>query len=242
MAITAYNVYDLQLQDFRTGKTISAAGTQVSVLTDGTPDLATLYDPDAGYASKSNKFAATAGKIRFAVASSVAQVDLCVMTPTGQALYLTDWTPGQSQIGYDANQRQNLLIAPFSYAEGVATEVDTGFNIPAGATVPPSPFLKVTAIDATETLDVGLLSSESGGDADGFLAAVSVGTLGLVKGTLLSSGQTLGALLRVDESGAGVLVPEQHLIATAVSVTYTITTGSDTGKGFIAIPYQLGMA
>lgn len=78
------------------------------------------------------------------------------------------------------------------------------------------------ATGGTKTLDLGLLSSEAGGDADGFLAAVSVAATGLKKGTLLNTGQTLGALLCVDESGGGVLVPEKHVLnGTARTVTYT---------------------
>lgn len=86
-------------------------------------------------------------------------------------------------------------------------------------------WLDVTTAEATgttKTLDVGLLSSESGGDADGFLVGADVSAVGIVKGTLASAGQTLGALLRVDESGAGVLVPEGHVLnGTAVSISYT---------------------
>lgn len=102
-------------------------------------------------------------------------------------------------------------------------EQDTGFDLPAKSIVLGA-FVDVTTAEATgttKTLDVGLLSSESGGVADGFLNGVSVATTGIKKGTLASTGQTLGSLLSADESGAGALVPEPHVIGTAVSVTYT---------------------
>lgn len=79
------------------------------------------------------------------------------------------------------------------------------------------------ATATTKTLDVGTLSSSSG-DADGFLDGVSVAATGLVKGTLASAGQTLGALLRVDESGAGVLVPEPYI--NTASKPISVTAGS----------------
>lgn len=86
-------------------------------------------------------------------------------------------------------------------------------------------WLDVTTAEATggtKTLDVGLLSSESGGDADGFLDGVSVAATGIVGGSLASGGQTLGALLRADEDGAGALVPEPHILnGTAKSISYT---------------------
>lgn len=110
------------------------------------------------------------------------------------------------------------LTAP---ADG--SETDTGTDLPSDAIVT-DVFLHVNTAEATgttKTIDVGLLSSESNGDADGFLDGVDVSGTGWVKGTLDSGGQTLGALLHVDESGGGVLVPEPHIIDTAVSVSYT---------------------
>lgn len=242
MAITAYNIYDIQLMDLSTGKAVSATGTQVSVLSAGTADLATLYDPDSNFASKSNKFAATAGKIRFAVASSVSSVDLCLMAPTGQAIYRTSWVPGQSIIMYDASQRQCVLVAPFSFGEGVATEIDTGFDFPASSIVLPFPAMRVLVADAAITLEAGLKSGESGGDADGFIDAVSVAATGMIKPTLVPT-RTLGALLCQLSTGGTVHVPESHAInGTAISLTYTLLTGADTAKGLILQPYMLAGA
>lgn len=104
--------------------------------------------------------------------------------------------------------------------------VDTGYDLPDVGIIPSwGVYAKVRTAEATastKTIDVGLKAGESGGDADGFFDALSVASTGLVKGTLLSSGQTLGALLRVDESGAGVLVPEGHVLnGTAKSVVVT---------------------
>ncbi len=120
------------------------------------------------------------------------------------------------------------------------TEEDTGWDLPAKCMILPNIYVDVTTAESTgtdKTMDVGTLSSDSG-DADGFLDGVSCASTGLVKGTLASGGQTLGALLRVDESGGGVLVPEPCIAPGSVSVTYT---AKDTDwaefRGAIYIPY-----
>lgn len=109
-------------------------------------------------------------------------------------------------------------------ATPTGAEQDTGVDLPNRGLVLAA-FIETDtaeATGATKTLDVGLLSSESGGDADGFLDGVSVAATGAQKGTLDSAVQTLGTLLHVDESGAGVLVPEAHVLnGTAKSLTYT---------------------
>jgi len=74
---------------------------------------------------------------------------------------------------------------------------------------------------ATKTIDIGV----SGGDENGFLAGVSVAADGLIKGTLLNSGQTLGALMSVDEGGTGQLVPEPYVCSADTKLCYTL--GSD---------------
>jgi hypothetical protein len=103
-------------------------------------------------------------------------------------------------------------------------EHDTGYDLKAGDIVK-NAYVQVFTAEATastKTIDVGLLAAESGGDADGFLDGVSTAATGMVQGTLISSGQTRGALLRVDESGGGVLVPSQAVIAAATSIAYTL--------------------
>jgi hypothetical protein len=119
-------------------------------------------------------------------------------------------------------------------------EKDTGFNLPSNGIVLGC-FLDVDTAETTgttKTIDVGMLSSESGGDADGFLDGVSTATAGAVKGTLASAGQTLGVLLSVDESGAGVLVPEGYLLdGVPNSVTYTLGSAHTELVAYIVIVY-----
>jgi len=127
-------------------------------------------------------------------------------------------------------------------------EQDTGFDLPAKSVVL-DVYVDVTtqeATGATKTLDVGLLSGESGGDADGFLDGVSVAATGLVKGAFAqttgsnnnyvgaAATHTRGALLTelliagedVSNGGDGIAVAGKHANnGTAVSVTYTAGSG-----------------
>lgn len=113
---------------------------------------------------------------------------------------------------------------PVALAASTA-EQDSGYDLPLDGIVL-GVFVDVKVAEstgATKTLDVGLASGEAGGDTDGFLDGVSVASVGLKKGTLASGGQTLGALLRADESGSGGLVPEDHILnGTAKSVVYAL--------------------
>jgi hypothetical protein len=97
---------------------------------------------------------------------------------------------------------------------------DTTLVIPINAIIK-RVWLSVTTAEATgttKTLIVGI----SGGDEDGFLAGVSVASIATVKGTLLNTGQTLGALMSVDEDGAGALSPEPYITTAATTIAYTL--------------------
>ena len=110
------------------------------------------------------------------------------------------------------------------------TAQDTTIVIPAGSIIK-NVWIDVAtqeATGATKTVDIGV----KGGDEDGFLDGVSVAAAGTIKGTLLNTGQTLGAHLSVDESGAGVLVPEPYVCAAETTLCYTL--GSDNFAELVA--------
>lgn len=114
------------------------------------------------------------------------------------------------------------------------SEVDTGWDLPADAVVL-KVFLKVTAAEATgttKTIDVGLLSSESGGDADGFIVGLSVASTGtkVPTATIATnthvSATTSGELLFGFDAGAdatnpGIAFPKEHPVGVAKSVSVT---------------------
>lgn len=230
--------YGIQLRDAVTGKAIITAGGKVYVATADGAAKATLYDREG--ASLANPITPTRGYIEFWTGIAVESVDLYIMSPTGHFLVAKGvQASGPNEINVDTSQRYCSMVIPFAIADTTATtETATGFVIPAKAAVLPTPLLDVLTQDATETIDVGTDSGDSG-DANGFLAAASVATAGIVKPTLASGGQTLGALLSADESGAGVLVPEPNISMVGKEVTYTLSAGSDTAAGFIHLPYLL---
>jgi len=223
---------------FPRGAMIAAAGGLVMVCTAGSAVKASLTDVTG--ASVSNPVTLASGGAEFYVADSVDSVDLYIMAPGGQFVTHAGFVPGaDSDIAVDVTNRTQVAKIPFSVTDqaGDATETDTGFDLPAKALVQATPGLDVTTADAAITIDVGTLSTNSG-DANGFLAAASVATAGVVKGTLASGGQTIGALLSADESGAGVLVPES-MVSDGNYITYTLLTAADTAAGFILLPYIL---
>ncbi|MRR49368.1 MAG: hypothetical protein EG825_00395 [Rhodocyclaceae bacterium] len=224
----------------QSGEIITASGGFVIATAANDATKATLYDKNG--ASQANGLALTNGGATFYVADSVSSVDLYIMTPGGQFVVKTG-VIGTVDIGVDTSIRNQVAKIPFSATDSTAaTEKDTGYDLPLYSMVLPTPAILVTTIDATETINIGLLSSETAGDADGFIAAASVGTAGLVNGTLANGANTMGALFEVqDSANAGDLAPSAHVVtgSNATSITYTLTTGSDTAEGFIILPYVL---
>ena len=130
------------------------------------------------------------------------------------------------------------------------SETDTGFDIPKGCCLYPwEMFLIVDTIDATETIEVGILSTEAGGDADGFIDAYSIATGGVycvwnmvtvtdATNATYYSVNNIGDLFWTGAEGAntsgdtGVLHPKVHRgDGTATSISYTCSAGSDTFVG-----------
>lgn len=83
----------------------------------------------------------------------------------------------------------------------------------------------VIDLDVGETLDVGILASESGGDADG----LQIQTLIAVAGSNIG---VVGALITA-------LIPHKGDVITGKSISYTTSTGTDTASGYITLPYIL---
>lgn len=130
------------------------------------------------------------------------------------------------------------------------TETDTGWDLPADAVVL-DVFLKVTTAEATgttKTINVGLLASESGGDADGFIDGLSVATTGYKRGVFVKTSgsnnlsgyigaaatHTRGALLTeilgagLDAAagdGDGFAVKGQHLAGAVTAKSVSVTAG-----------------
>jgi hypothetical protein len=230
-------IIDFQLTDMF-GKAILASGGMAQICLNGSPDKTpAVYD--SAQVATTNPVALSRGRLYVEVPKSVTIVDIYLATPTGHFLVLKNVVPGdRSAQPYNPLDQKSVWFIPFSHADSTAaTEKDTGFDLPSGAQVEPFPGLEVVDIDATETLDVGILSTEASGDADGFIAAASVATIGSVRVSVLNGALTLGALLFVqDSANAGDEAPAPHIVlSTSRSVSYTTSAGSDTCSGFIVL-------
>lgn len=159
---------------------------------------------------------------------------------------VANWADGQVVGPVIPNGEGLLLKIPFSPSDN--SETTTYIELPADMVVT-NAFIDVVTVDATETIDVGLLSSEGGGDADGFIAAASVATAGKVMpGAAVTAGanetyfsaNTLGEMLSDFLAGTdaatdvGTFARKPHVCdGTAKTVSYTGSAGSDTAAGFI---------
>lgn len=247
MALTMYKQVDIQLMDQFTRKAINASGGVAQVLLRNSGDKQAIYEfaePHTAIAASANPIALSNGRIQFAVLSTVLFVDIAILCPGGQFVFAEDVAPGEyTELFVDTQRKLHTYKIGFSHADSTAAaEQTTGFDLPYGVCVQPNPRIFVVDVDATETLDVGIDSGGTAGDANGFLDTVSVATAGIVKGTLLASGDTMGALLSVlDSANAGDDAPEQYPIVSAneQTITYTTTAGSDTCSGYILLDVLL---
>lgn len=114
------------------------------------------------------------------------------------------------------------------------TETQTGFTLPATAIVK-DVWLNVITVDATETVDVGTQGTSN--DPNGYLAAASLATAGLVYGSLADGAVTRGALLFeiTEATTAAARMPD--ITAGGDPVSYTCSAGSDTAVFDIIIEY-----
>jgi hypothetical protein len=219
----ALREYRIQLKDAATGETIMTTGGKCQVCQAGSPKKVTLYDKSG--AQIANPVSLTRGMISFFTQDSVDKVDLFILAPGGQFVVRTNVVAsGPNEIVVDTQQRHQIMIIPFAQADFPAnTETDTGFDEPANALFQADSGavgVRVTAIDATETIDVGTATAESG-DPDGFVSAASLGSTGVV----LDKGALLVTLVGYVSSGKSIVI--------------TTSPGSDTGEGYVQLPYLL---
>lgn len=132
------------------------------------------------------------------------------------------------------------------------TETATLFTFPTTAIVL-DVMINVITTDAAHTVDVGTATGSTSNDPNGFLAAVSLATAGLVKGlatvtvgannTYVAS-STKGALLAtvvagedVASGGDGAYIEEPCINAGGDNLVYTCSAGSTTAVFDIIVEY-----
>ena len=96
-------------------------------------------------------------------------------------------------------------------------------------------FLNVITVDATETVDVGTTGTSN--DPNGYLAAASLATAGIVRGSLADGAVTLGALLFEITEATTAAARARDVTAGGDPISYTCSAGSDTAVFDIVIEY-----
>jgi hypothetical protein len=252
------NKYEIQLKDARSfdathDEGLITSGCLVFVYGAGTKTLATIYADGARTALANPitraQFASDQGIKFFGAASSY---DLLINDDKGNTASHLAVTPSVHLLPVNRSGVDKCLIFPMIFNSG-GTEVDTGLDLPLDSLVYDAR-VEVVTVDSTETVDIGLLSTETAGDADGLVTAASVGTAGYPdmitataggNETYLSAvhyGALLGSFLAgSDVAGdVGTFLPKGKVVtgANAKSITYTPST-SDTFAGYGYVYFKL---
>lgn len=246
-----YNKYDIQVRDQKSlgsgsGDGVVSSGVLVFVYDAGTKTLSTIYS-DAVGTSKTNPISrsqfATDGGIKFYSAAS--SHDIFINTDSGESARSTSVAPTQHTITVDKDGVDKCIVFPAVFNAG-GTETDTGLDLPKLCKVT-DVALEVVTTDATETCAIGILSSETNGDADGLMVAVSVANSGYIQGWSSTAGgnetyvsaTNYGALMGLGKVGTDVAndcgIPggPGHVVSgsNGVSISYT-PSSSDTFAGY----------
>lgn len=159
--------------------------------------------------------------------SGDAAVDLIVVdTAGGYTAFVEDFDISTHTIVID--QRPNVMHHGVIPVESSTAETDTGVDFDYDTMIHHVQ-LEVVTVDATETLDIGLLSTGTNGDADGFVDGASVATAGYPLVTLTTSGALMDDGTNFDPDGHAVISANEQ------SLTHTGSAGSDTFVGYIHV-------
>ena len=120
-----------------------------------------------------------------------------------------------------------LRLARIPVSCATTGERTYGFTFPVGSIVQ-NVYLDVNTREQTasnKTIDIGLLSSETLGDADGFLDGVSTASVGAVQGSTAigAAARTLGVLLLDGSTASADLSRKHHIVRGSNAVTLSST-------------------
>lgn len=227
------------------------------VLTEDTPDSPTLYSNEGGTTISETGGVGVLtfrdGRVSFWTAATVTALDLTGITADGRAIGLNSVSSSVGRIPINPMQTRQTVAVPFGASDNA--ETDTGLDLPSNCLMTAFDVaINVTTTDATETIDAGLLSSESGGDANGFITAASVENGGFVQLLPQITGganidyvgtRYVGDLLATSIVGAdavatvgGFTSKRYRTDGTAKSITYTGSAGSDTAAGYFYLSWD----
>ena len=243
--------FDLTIKDPRTGEAVTS-GCLVFVYTAGTKTLATIYSNDARTA-KTNPISRTQfaldDKISFWAAAST--VDLFIADDKGNVTFIPSVAVTDHVILLNRDGVDKCFVAPFAFNASGA-EVDTGLDFPLNVKIYDAA-VEVVDTDSGETVDIGLLSSETAGDADGILVGASLTSAAFIQLWAVTDSTTedfiaspkKGALMGVGSAGTsaandfGSSGGPGHIVSgsNAKSLVYNVSS-SDTGTGYIYVFFK----
>ena len=227
--MNTFNLVRVQLKDDAKAVNIIDNGGVCYVCKGGTPEKAALLDINGN--TLANPIALNYGLILFQYDTAIsATVDLYIQTAKGNFVQYLGLSPsGPNEILIDTRRKRGLMKIPFSINDYVAnTETKTGFVLPASAMILDrlhGAGILVTTLESGKTVSFGLLSSESGGAATGFINAAST----------TSKGQVIGTNGSLFSSNAPCTSDAQ----TAADISITISSGAVAAEGFGLLPYVL---
>ncbi len=254
------NKWSFQLVDVTQSHAQSAIDDdtgKIMVLTEDAPDSPVIYTDENGTTLTETGgigvLTLTNGRVTFYTAATVTAVDLTGITADGRAIGINSVSSSQGRILINPHRTYQTVAVPFGPNNN--SEQDTGLDLPANCLMTAwDVALRVTTLDATEDINVGILSSESGGDADGFIAVAPVGTAGFVELIGQTTGGTtidftgvgyVGALLASKITGSDAVATNGGFSSkmyrtdgTAKSISYTGSTGSDTAAGYVYLSWR----
>lgn len=246
-----YLHYTLDVKDSRTLQPITT-GIIAFVYSGGTKTLLTTYASNSGVSLTNpvdRSAYASRGKIDFW--SSATSVDIYINDDLGNSLFVAGITPYDHVLLLDKSNVNKVFVAPFVFNAG-GTETDTGLDFPYNSYIYDFA-VEVVTTDATETLGIGLLSSETSGDADGIAALVPLDNAGFIKSYVITDGATedyvsasyKGALMGIGSTGTntandfGQPGGSGHIVtpSNAKSLVY-LPSSSDTAAGYIHVFFR----
>lgn len=223
-----FQLYSLGTAGLMAKPIITSAGGVCYVAINGDQSKQAITDKDGGVLA--NPMALNQGGVEFYVpAATVFKVDVYILTPGGHFITAKDVDEGVADIGVDTTVRAQMAIIPFSITDtAAATETDTGFDLPAKAIVLDRLHgmgVNVKTLDSTHNVAFGVLSSQSGGSANG-----------ICTNTVLTT-----AVLKIGVNGSffSTNAPFMTDSITGKRISYTLDAGTTTGKGFLMIPYRI---
>lgn len=244
-------VYDQSSAKERSDDSRITTGVYAMVYQAGTKTLATLYKDDRRVNTLSNPISrsdfATYEGLKFYSAET--SLDIVLHHSDGTVAVHRAVPYDLHSLGMDRSNPFKCMVVPFAASDN--TETDLSVDFPYDSWIKKAA-LYVRTADSGETLNLGLLSSETAGDADGLLVSASVNGTGWVKPIAYTVGSnetyvsttTYGTLMArgivgtdaASDFGLAGGVPG-HVVtgsnAVSLSVTHSASAPTSVGEAYV---------